>query len=248
MTEETKQDLTQTEAPKAPDPAGEEAAENRLEILIAIFLGVTALLTAWASWIGSLHGGNQATNYTRSNNLAAEGNAEYNAATQIYLSDIIAWNSILDYQFDAQIAESNGNLEEAEMINSKMEIYMQQNCSQGMLDAIVWAMDQGIDTSPFSQEGFVDSYFGDANAILAESQDLLEQGMNDNLCGDKFGLVTVIYSLVLFLLGIVGIFKKMPNRRIVFGVSIVFLILATVYMFTIPLPTGFNFVSYFAGA
>lgn len=32
------------------------------ELVIVIMLGITALLTAWASWIGSLHGGNQATN------------------------------------------------------------------------------------------------------------------------------------------------------------------------------------------
>lgn len=52
--------------------------EDILEIIIAIFLGVTALTTAWASWIGSLHGGNMSTNYTKSNNLAAEGNAMRN--------------------------------------------------------------------------------------------------------------------------------------------------------------------------
>ena len=38
--------------------------EKILEIIVAVFLGITALATAWASWIGSLHGGNQATNYT----------------------------------------------------------------------------------------------------------------------------------------------------------------------------------------
>ena len=52
------------------------------ELIIVIMLGVTALLTAWASWIGSLHGGNQATNYATSNNLASEGNSEYNAGVQ----------------------------------------------------------------------------------------------------------------------------------------------------------------------
>ena len=30
---------------------------KRIEVITAIFLGVTALLTAWATWIGSLHGG-----------------------------------------------------------------------------------------------------------------------------------------------------------------------------------------------
>ena len=61
--------------------------EDVLEIVIALFLGITALATAWASWIGSLHGGNMSTNYTRSNNLAADGNARWNEASQaIYLS------------------------------------------------------------------------------------------------------------------------------------------------------------------
>lgn len=51
--------------------------EDLVELFVVVMLGITALLTAWASWIGSLHGGNQATNYATSNNLAAEGNAEY---------------------------------------------------------------------------------------------------------------------------------------------------------------------------
>ena len=36
-----------------------------LEIVVVVLLGLTALLTAWATWIGSLHGGNQATNYAK---------------------------------------------------------------------------------------------------------------------------------------------------------------------------------------
>ena len=50
--------------------------ENTIEIMVAVLLGVTALLMAWASWIGSLHGGVQATNFTKSNNMASEGNSE----------------------------------------------------------------------------------------------------------------------------------------------------------------------------
>ncbi|MGN0364031.1 MAG: hypothetical protein ACI4ET_14485 [Bilifractor sp.] len=46
--------------------------EAIIDLLIVIMLGVTAVTTAWASWIGSLHGGNQATNYAKSNNLASE--------------------------------------------------------------------------------------------------------------------------------------------------------------------------------
>ncbi len=38
------------------------------------------------------------------------------------------------------------------------------------------------------------------NATLAEAQALLAQGMEDNANGDRYGLVSVIFSVVLFLL------------------------------------------------
>ena len=89
-------------------------------------------------------------------------------------------------------------------------------------------------------EGYVDSYYEDAQAVLDEAEEYLAQGQEDNANGDRFGLVTVIFSLVLFLLGIVGIFKNLPNRKIVFLVSVVFLLVAFIYMLTIPLPKGFT--------
>ena len=99
--------------------------------------------------------------------------------------------------------------------------------------------------TPFDKEGFYDSYYADSLQILKEAEDTLEQGRKDNANGDAYGLVTVIYSVVLFLLGIVGIFKKIPNRVIIVAVSCVFLLIATIYMLTIPLPTGFSLMSFF---
>lgn len=40
-----------------------EKLSARLELLVAIMLGLTAVLTAWASWQDSLYGGNQAEKY-----------------------------------------------------------------------------------------------------------------------------------------------------------------------------------------
>ena len=57
----------------------------------------------------------------------------------------------------------------------------------------------------------------------------------------------MIYSIVLFMLGIVGIFKQIPNRMIIMIVALVAFLIATIYMLTIPLPTGFNIFSYFGG-
>ena len=237
MAEEKKQ---ATEA-KEKTPISEE----KLEVLIAILLGVTAILTAWAGWVGSLHGGNQATNYTQSNNLSSMGNSMYNEAAQDLMQDMLLWNTIYDYAFDAEIAELNNKPAEAELIQTKIETLIQDNCSERFAEAIDWVLAQEEDVSPFDMEGYVDGYFADANAVLEEADGLLEQGKTDNANGDAYGLVTVIYSLVLFLLGIVGIFKKIPNRIVILVFAGICLVLATVYMITIPMPTGFNLMSFF---
>lgn len=83
--------------------------EDILEIVIAVFLGITALATAWASWIGSLHGGNMSTNYTKSNNLAADGNARWNEASQALMQDMQIWNMISDYEVEILYANETGD-------------------------------------------------------------------------------------------------------------------------------------------
>ncbi len=229
----------------ADEAKQKRSKEEVLEIIIAIFLGVTALATAWASWIGSLHGGNQATNYTTSNNLAADGNSRYNEASQNLMQDMMLWNQISEASLNLTFAEESGDDIEAEKYSYLLDQLMSDNATQEFLDAVNWALDQEDYATPFDMEGYVDSYFEDAWAVLDESEALLEQGKQDNSNGDKFGLVTVIYSVVLFMLGIVGTFKKLPNRYIITGVAIAGFLFATIYMFTIPMPTGFNLFGFF---
>lgn len=241
---ETKTETTETKAEKKPF-----LTEARLEVITAIFLGLTALLTSWGSWIGSLHGGNQSTNYTESNNYSSLGNAEWNEAAQRLMQDMMAWNEIQGLRIDYSFAEENGEYDELEKLDYKLEQLIGDNCSEELQDAIIWSDEMTEETgemySPFDMDGFVESYFEEAQEYLAMSDEFLEQGKQDNANGDAFNLATVIYSVVLFLLGVVGIFKNMPNRAVVLGVAIVAFLVATIYMFTIPMPTGFNFASYF---
>ena len=220
--------------------------EKRLRVLVAIFLGITTLLVAWAGWIGSLHGGIQAINFTKSNNLAAKGNAEYNVAAQIYLSDLFSWNTIFNLQLDMETAKENGNEDEAKVIEIKIKKIMNDNCSPKLLEAINdYSNSQGEKISPFEKEDFVNSYFEESKKLLDESQNVMEEGKQDNLRGDSYKLVTVIYSLVLFLLGIVGILNDFKSRKALFVFSVAILIFAIIYMFTIPMPTGFNITNFF---
>ncbi len=237
----------------------QEKLDHTLEIIVVILMGLTALLTAWATWIGSLHGGNQATNYTTSNNIASEGNSEYNAGMQSMMQDMILWSEISDLQIDIIYAQNTEDDELLVKSASKMYYKLNDNLSEDMaallewdfpdgdpVETVVdWMRHPGSQTSPFIDEDFCASYFTKANELLAQSQELLEQGKKDNANGDTYGLVTVIYSVALFLLGMVSTMKGRKNRFALLGISVICLLLATIFMLTIPMPTGFSITSFF---
>ncbi len=238
--------------------------ERIIEIVIVIMLGITALVMAWASWMSSLHGGNQATSYTVSNNLSSEGNSEYNAAVQSQMQDMLLWNDISELQAEWLFATDAEVVDEDEisLIASKILFKMQENLSPEMAEQIQWDMSADFSdpvayvsewmdleaalTSPFFNEDYVDAYYVTANELLEQSHAELENGKKANADGDAFGLVTVIYSVVLFLLGIASSLKSKTNKNIVVAFSLVAFVVAMIYMFTIPLPSGFELVSYFA--
>lgn len=251
--------IAETAEAAAPEKQ-KRSKEDILEIVIAIFLGVTALATAWASWIGSLHGGNMSTNYTRSNNLAADGNARWNEASQSLMQDMQIWNTISDYQVEILYAAETGDSDQmyesaykinficADNLTAEIAEKINYNFEFDAEQIIDWVINDELSTiTPFSDEEFIESYYEDARAVLEESESILAEGQADNTKGDTYNLVTVIYSVVLFMLGIVGTFRRLPNRMLITIVAIAGFLFATVYMFTVPFPTGFDFLSYFGG-
>ena len=120
----------QTPKKKTPDEI--------IALIVVIMLGVTALFTAWGSWIGSLHGGNQATSYTTSNNLASEGNSEYNAGVQQMNRDMLLWNDISDMQMEISFAQNNGDDVTVEKICYQLFYKLDENLTERMAGAIGW--------------------------------------------------------------------------------------------------------------
>lgn len=218
--------------------------EKKIEAVVAVFLGITTLVSAWSSWIGSLHSGIQAINFTKSNNIASEGTAEYNLGMQLYLSDYMTWNTMKDYYVDLELAKNEGDQTKQKLIEEKLESFVKESASDLLVEGLEW-MEKNNEDSPFKMPGLSEKYFESAQGKVDESQELLEEGQRDNTKGDSYNLASVIFSLVLFLLGIVGLFKNLPNRVALMMIAIGILILGIIYMCTIPLPTGFNPMNFF---
>lgn len=217
---------------------------KRLETVVAVLLGITTLLSAWASWIGHLHGGLQSINFTKSNNTASQGTAEYNLGMQAYLSDYMTWNTAKDYYYELEAAKLEGDQAKIDLINEKIKYFMDQSGSEILIAGVKWMVENNED-NPFKMPGMAEKYFESAQATVKESHDQLEEGKHDNTKGDSYMLVTVIYSLTLFLLGIVGTFKNMSNKIAVLAIAVFCLVGAFIYMCTIPLPTGFESMNFF---
>lgn len=220
--------------------------EKKLDILVAVSLGIATFLVAWAGWIGSLHGGNQATNYTRSNNLASEGNAEYNVAAQVYITDLFTWNTIFNLRLDLEAAQAMGDTVEVKIIEAKIDKLEHEIYTPELLKAINNNASKNDTSSPFENPEFISSYFADAKKLLDESQQAMEEGKIDNQRGDSYQLASVIYSLVLFLLGIIGVQKDFQSRKTLYIFAACILIFGFIYMLTLPLPTGFDITSFFS--
>ena len=163
---------------------------------------------------------------------------------QLYLSDYMTWNVLKEYYYELDAAKENGNQEKVDQLNERIKSFQVESASAILSEGIQW-MEKNNEDNPFKMPGMTEKYFESAQAKVDESQELLEEGKRDNTKGDSYNLVTVIYSLTLFLLGIIGTFKNLPNRLVVLFIAFGFLVFAVIYMFTIPLPTGFEQMDFF---
>lgn len=211
-----------------------EKFSRRFELFIAIILGITAVLTAYASWQSALYSGDQAECYTQGNALIADANQYYNEASQAIAEDSATWNEINSLRIDLAFAESSGKTDDMERLQYKLNQLMYENVSEGLGAAIEWADAQEEYASPFEMEGFVGSYYEEGNAKYEEGWAKIEEGTANNQLDDKQGLVTVILAVVLFMLGIVSTFHNMRTKFVVTGVSLAALVYGFVMMLSVP--------------
>ena len=214
--------------------------------LVAIMLAICALTTAWATWIGDLHESEQNSNYAKAERLDTEANASYNLNSQLYIAVFNLWTHVYEVNSEIKSLESAGNTQSANSKREQMNAYIETNCPnyQNVKGAIYTALEKGGSATPFDEYPQA-SFFADSEKLSNEATEAREDGNRCNLAHDSYGLVSVLYSLCLFLFGMVGFYKQRIPRRIVFGVGVFVFIIGTAYMISLPLPDNFDFANYF---
>jgi len=186
-----------------------EWSRDRLEIVVAILLGLAAIVTAWCSFQASQLGDLVQKNL-------AEGVREADAASQSYNSAIA--NDIRDQTLFLEFAKA------AQADDEETALYILETLMSPELAAAVnwWSSqpdDSGFD-SPFVKENpeWSNALYEEAAAFDESSQAYFDAAERADRDADDFEVLTVILALSLFFFGVAGLSRQ---RRVMIGLSTV---------------------------
>ncbi len=241
-------DKESSEEPSSKKPLRKKVigAVTNFNTLVAIMLAICALTTAWATWIGDLHASDQDSSYAKAERLNTEANSSYNLNAQLYVAVFNIWTHVYDTNLEIKALENAGDTQGANLKREQMNSYIETNCPdyENFKSAVYTALEKGGTATPFDEYP-ESSFFADSEQLAQEAQQAREDGNRCNLANDSYGLVTVLYSLCLFLFGMVGFYRQRIPRRIIFTVGVGVFVVATTYMLSLPLPDQFDFANYF---
>ncbi|MBQ7972451.1 MAG: hypothetical protein IJ291_03245 [Lachnospiraceae bacterium] len=252
-TEESKVEAKNEEIKAAPaltivpdlETADEKSKKDFiLELVIAVCLGLSIIGMAWTGWIASIHSENQSKNLAEATALNAQGTNLWTEQSQYLMKDMMVWEEINDLRFEIDYAKEADKANDLAKAEKQLKEMLANEVSGDFLIAVEWAMAQKEYASPFDMEGYTVSYYAEAQALLDQAAAKAAQAENDRTYADCFLLLTVLYGVVLFMLGISAFFKGSTTKMVLCIISGIAFVLITAYIFTLPLPVGFDFVSY----
>jgi len=220
MAEDTKQSAVKHEPEKA----------TKLEIIITVLLGLTTILGAFAAYCSALWGGEMQSSYTQSVTVTNHGNTIYLEA----LSDLNSFevNDMKDDIIYSQWKENTekGDTEDAAYFFTKLSPGLQKDLSEDPKDVSEYDKEQSAYLDSIMSRMDEADHHNDSAKVL------LTKGNGANKFGDDFTLCTVLFTVVLFFLGLASLktHSTMQKTYVMLGVAI--FVLSLIRMVTIPFP------------
>lgn len=202
--------MTDTAAPiAAPDEEG--AGSNWIELVAAILLGVSGILTAYAAYNGALAGGDALKGYTESSRLNNDANSEYIDYAQTYASD---QQVFLQYQILVQQGQQDvADVVKSDIMSAELE---------AATDA--WEADPGDALNPLGSEAYETPAFDRYTELNEQATAAFDEAQQIDDQGDKFDLAAVYLAVSLFFAGIAALFKVRSVQLAMLLASVVLIV------------------------
>jgi hypothetical protein len=232
----TPEDLAATKAATAA------RLDRRFELLEAVLLAVAAILTAWSAFEATKWGGVQADNYSRAGAARTESVRASTRAGQLSAIDVDTYTSWLS----ALAADERAGVESGLDDDGYTPV-------QGTESAFIYdrfrpefraAFDAWLATNPRTNPSAPPTPFAMTEYTVAEAEQAaaLEQHADEssavarqaNQRGDNYVLMTIMFALVIVLVGIGTKMDTVKARTFLFALATVALVAAAAVVFTFP--------------
>jgi hypothetical protein len=199
---------------------------DRLEIASAIVLSVAALASSWATYEAGLWDGEQATHYTRANNLRIE------ASRMALEGDVLA---------SAEVQMFSAWLQAKARDEAALADFYQARFPPSLKPAFnAWLAEQPFTNpsaplSPFSTPGYKRPGRAAADRLDSEAAKAFAEGQYANAVSDAFQQSATILALALFFGGIGQVFKSRAPRLVLLTVAFIALVGGLLRLFGLPI-------------
>lgn len=207
-----------------------EEKSDKLEIVITVLLGLATVLGALAAYFSALWGGETQTNYAKSV-------ATTNVANTIYLESLneIDAFEMGDFRDDLLYGQWKDNVSrrdpDADYYFSKLSEGLQNDLKDNPSDISEYEKEQSEKLSN------IQARFRESQDTLRIANDLMLKGQLANKNGDGFTLTTVMFTIVLFFLGLASLKTKASLRKTYTIFAVIVMVLSIIKLLTTPFPS-----------
>ena len=204
----------------AESPRHHSAREHIRETVVLVVLSVTAVLTAWCGFESAKWGGAMSTSFSAASSSRIQAARYDSAANSARQADLSIWTVYV--QATAQD-------------DTALKSYVEKRFTPAFAVAYrAWRAADEPTNGPFAMPEYVPPGSKEATAADARADRLFATALADNQRGDNYTALTVLLALVLFFAAVSSRLGRPRAQWVMIGVSLFFLITATVVAATLP--------------
>lgn len=194
---------------------------SRREITMALLLGLATLGASWSTFEGGKCGGDAQNAYTVAQTAYSAALTSSITGIQYTLADGFGMMLVDSHRMMAQEgSEPEAHRKVAQRLERK---YVDENMAKALRDVDDIA---DADTSAYEAD-----LAKEAEELAARGDTVLQQARYFNEKGDRFEMVALSFTLVLFFGGMAPVFRRPGVQKAMIGLSAVLLVAATVRLF-----------------
>ena len=206
------------------------SSKDRLEFVIAVMLGLAAIITAWTAFQSTQLGDKVQESFSEGIRTSDQASQEYNTALA---TDNQSQAIFLEY---AKAAVAGDEVTAAYIKDTLM--------TPELAAAVEWWIEQPEETgpeSPFVEENpnWDDSSWVTAEELDVKAQEYFDAAKKADTDGDRFDLLQVIVTLSLFLFGVASLARQQKIQIGLAALGGVVLVYSIVMTIVLGDPAGF---------